>query len=284
LNVNALATQAVRAAARFRANQRIGPADTMCPFDIAERLGISVRFVALPSFEGMYVPTPKPTILVCAERPAGRRRYTCGHELGHHDFRHGTRRDEQRDEGSRVWNPEEFIANRFAAALLMPKLAVESAFARRGWSASKPHPAAVFIVAQHLGVGYTTLVGYLEGTLRCIDEACAVALRRQSLSKLRAQVAGFPVDHDLLLVDEHWGSRAIDLDVGDTAVIPASADFRGDCAIRHTEPIPHLVATAAGTAVIRLANGRSPTSVRVSRRGFSGLAKYRHLQESPDVQ
>lgn len=282
--MNALATQAARAAARFRADQHIGPADTLCPFDIAERLGISVRFVALPSLEGMYVSVAKPTILICAERPAGRRRYTCGHELGHHDFGHGTRLDEQTDDVPRVWNPEEFLANRFAAALLMPKLAVESAFSRRGWSPSKPLPEAVFIVAQHLGVGYTTLVGYLEGTLRCIDAPWAAALRRQSLPKLRDQIAAFHIPHDLILVDDHWGSRPVDLEVGDIAVIPASADFQGDCAIRHTEPVPHFVAAVAGTTVVNLSNGRSPTFVRISRRGFSGLAKYRYLQESPDVQ
>lgn len=44
-----LATQAVRAAARLRADLKIGPANSVCPFDIAKRLGVVVRLEALPS-------------------------------------------------------------------------------------------------------------------------------------------------------------------------------------------------------------------------------------------
>ena len=280
MSVRQLATQAVRTAARLRADCRVGAADALCPYDLAEQLDLAVRLVPLPSMEGMYAPFPKPTILVSAERPPGRRRYTCAHEIGHHVFGHGTRLDELTDDTVQTWNPEEFLAHRFAAGLLMPKLAVESAFARRGLSLSDPRPQDVFLVAQNLGVGHTTLVGHLERTLGCLSSARADILRRTSLPRLRSRLAGFAVDHDLVVFDEHWGCRPIDIEVGDIVLVPQSARFEGICAVLENHPLRHLRAAMPGVGTVAI-NTPPPIAVRVSQRNFSGLARYRNL-EDPD--
>lgn len=281
MSVSQLATRATRAAARLRADSHVLPADAVCPFDLAEGLGLVVRFVPVPSMEGMYAPAPRPTILVSAERPAGRRRYTCAHEIGHHVFGHGTRLDELADDAARGWSPEEFVAQRFAAGLLMPKLAVESAFARRGLSVSTDLPEDVFVVAQDLGVGYATLLGHLERTLGCLTSAAADTLRRASLPRMRSRLAGFAIDHDLLVVNEHWGRRPIDVEVGDIVLVPQSATFEGICAILKVQPLPHLKAVAPGVGKVAVTAG-PPIAVRVSRRAFVGLARYRHLEEAAD--
>jgi len=278
-----LARRAVRAAATLRAELGLGPTDPVCPFDVAEQMGIVVRLVALPSLEGMYSPEPRPAILVSVERPVGRRRYTCGHELGHHVFGHGTRLDQLEDERTAAaWSPEEFLAQRFAAALMMPKFAVESAFVRRGWLLAEPTAEMVFIVAQELGVGFTSLLEHLETTLGSVSGHVARTLRRTSLKKLRTALARFTVSHDLLIVDNHWGRRSVDIEVGDVVLLPADATFHGGCAVLKSEPVPHLVASTSGSGRISLGPAATEIMTRVSRRKFTGLARYRHLEEAVD--
>jgi hypothetical protein len=230
----------------------------------------------------MYTPGPPPTILVSTNRPSGRRRYTCGHEIAHHIFAHGTRLDELGHDEVQTWNPEEFLAQRFAAALLMPKLAVESAFARRRWNISRPTEHEAFIVAQDLGVGYATLVRYLERVLNCITAPIATLLLKVPLRRLRSQIAGFEVEHDLVVADERWGGRPIDIEMGDVVLLPKAAKFEGKCAVVFSDPVPHLEALAPGIGTVRFRHDLSSVAVRVSRRAYAGLARYRHLEDAGD--
>jgi len=222
-------------------------------------------------------------ILLSSERPAGRRRYSCGHEIGHHIFGHGTCLDLLFDDDPGRWSPDEFLAHRFAAGLLMPKIAVEAAFARRGWSLKSPRPTELYVVAQDLGVGYTTLIGHIERTLRLFPSRVASALRKAKLPQLRSELAGFETDQDLIVADDHWGKRFIELEIGDVALTPASARFIGECVAHKTQPRSHLVAVFPGRGILTLSDSRS-IEVRVSRKGFTGLARYRHLEEPANAE
>lgn len=282
MSIAALARSAARAAARLRAAFRIGPADGVCPFDLAERVGVSVRLVTLPSLEGLYSPEPIPTIVVSVERPPGRQRYTCAHELGHHVFGHGTRVDEIGDEETDSWRSEELVAQRFAAALMMPKLTVESAFSCRGWSVAEATPEMIFIIARELGVGFTTLIDHLECTFGRLPSAAADALRRARLPQVRDQLAGFEVEHDLVVIDQHWARRTIDVEVGDVVVLPRKAQFEGACASMVEGRDRHLVGIAPGIGSVLTGARRPPVTLRVSRRQFTGLARFRYLEEVTD--
>lgn len=262
----------------------IGAADAVCPLDLAARVGVTVRTEALPSLEGMYAADVPPTILLSAQRPAGRRRFTCAHELGHHVFNHGTRLDELAVDEFSDNSPEEFLANRFAAALLMPKLAVESAFARRAWSTRRPVAQELFVVSQDLGVGYTTLITHMERTLGCIAPSLARKCERVPLRHLRFELAGFVIDADLVVVDEYWGARAVDVEVDDVILLPTGGTFTGECAGPGQHATPHLRATAPGQGFLNLPTRLTSIPVRVSRRNFAGLSRYRHLEECADEQ
>ena len=277
-----LARRAVRAAARVRTELGVGPAEGVCPFDLAAGLDVLARIVSLPTLEGVYSPEPTPTIVVSSERPVGRRRFTCAHELGHHVFGHGTRLEDLPEEATRSWSSEEYLAQRFAAALMMPKLAVESAFARREWTAAQASPESVFIVAQELGVGFSTLIGHLERTMNALSESAADRLRQSRLGNLRNRLAGFDVAHDLVVLDRHWAHRTVDIEVGDIVIVPTSAVFEGGCATVRGQPVQHLVAERTGIGNLAIDPQGQGRSVRVSRRGFTDLARYRYLEEVAD--
>ena len=276
-----LATRAAREAARVRARLGIGPTSSLCPLDMAEALGIVVRLDALPSLEGMYAPGVRDTVLLGAERPWGRIRHTCGHELGHYVFHHGTCVDELCVGRRPAWKPEEYLAERFSTALTMPKLAVGDAVRRRGWKPTTLTAEQAFVLAQDFGVGYRSFVSHAERSLRMLSPPAADGLRRQgrALGRLREAVAGFEVPHDVFVGDQHWGVRPMDVETGDIVVVPNDALFLGECARLSCQPVAHLVAVAPGEGQLKLRTRQQPIRVRVGRRGFTGLARYRHLEE-----
>jgi hypothetical protein len=165
----------------------------------------------------------------------------------------------------------------------MPKIAVEASFARRGWSLKSPRSSEVYVVAQEFGVGYTTLIGHMERTLGCITSTAANALRKAKLPQLRSDLAGFKINQDLVVADDHWGERSIELEIGDVVSIPANAGFVGACGAHKRHPRAHIVATIPGRGSLALNNSRS-IEIRVSRRGFTGLARYRYLEEPADAE
>lgn len=272
MNRAQLAQQAMREASRLRASKRIGPADSICPFDLAMRCDLTVQFLPVPSLEGMYATDPG-TIVVGSERPAGRRRFTCAHELGHHVFKHGTRLDQLGADTSR---PEEFLAESFAASLLMPKIAVDAAIHRRGWSRRPLSAQMMFILAQDLGVGYDTLLTHLNLVLRYLSGSQTALLGKRKLPDIRDELANFSVPYDAFWVKQHWGARPVDLEVGDV-VLGGGTTNEGGSLEQATDPRPHFRAVRSGLSEI-FVNGRS-ISVRVSRREYSGRAQFRHEED-----
>ena len=90
----AIARTAMAAALRTRLFVGYRLDHAVCVYDLAEKLGVEVRFLDLPSMEGMYSSASGPTIIVSSLRPPGRRAFTCAHELGHHNRSDGVEIDE----------------------------------------------------------------------------------------------------------------------------------------------------------------------------------------------
>lgn len=270
------ASSAARAAALLRAELGCGPSDAVCSIDLCVRRGLDVWFRAVPSMEGLYLPGDPSRVIISSLRPAGRRRYTAAHELGHDVHGHGASHDAQLNDES---TEEEFIANRFARALLMPQLVVANAFSRRGWIPHNSTAAQAFVVAQDLGVGFTTLLDHMSQTLHVIDRAAADAMGRRPLPKLRAEIFRGHIEHDLFPVDQHWGVRPLDLEIGDVATAPPGSVFEGRC-LEGDGGVLH--ARRAGAGLLSVPGRTGAITVRVSRREYFGHARYRHL-EDPDA-
>ncbi len=118
----AIARQAIAAALRTRLSVGYGLDQAICVYDLAEKLGLEVRFLDLPRMEGMYLSASCPTIIVSSLRPPGRRAFTCAHELGHHCRSDGVEIDELVEQWDIPrFDPKEFAADCFAGALLMCK-------------------------------------------------------------------------------------------------------------------------------------------------------------------
>ena len=229
-NRRAIARQAMSAALRTRLSAGYRLDHPVCVYDIAERLGVEVRFLDLPSMEGMYSSASGPTIIVSSLRPRGRRAFTCAHELGHHNRKDGVEIDELVEQWENPsFDPKEFMADCFAGALLMPKMAVSRAFAVRGWNMEQCTPEQALMVSGYFGVGYTTLVHHMRSALQVLPYSQASELLRVSPRKAQSLLLGWQTPQSVLVVDTHWCGRAIDVEVGDFILFQGRAQAEGVC-------------------------------------------------------
>jgi Zn-dependent peptidase ImmA (M78 family) len=275
-----LARKALAAALEIRKTKEnfVNP---ICIYDLAEELNIGVWFADIPSLEGMYSNSPRPAIIIGSERPAGRRVYTCGHELGHHVFGHGTRVDELRSNGSEgpSFEPEEFMAQTFAGFLLMPKLAVCNAFKVRGWKPAQTSPEQIYRISNLFGVTYTALIQHMV-IMELMTRQQSEKLANIPLKDIRSAFIS-DSKRQLVMVDAFWRGRAIDLEVGDLMLTPTEAISEGSCLtkVEQTEKGGLYEAVQPGRGRLSDSAKDWASFVRVSRQFYVGRSIYRHFEE-----
>jgi hypothetical protein len=274
------AVQAARRALQVRKRLGVALEDPLCAVDLAERLGLEVWFVDIPSMEGIYQPGRR-LILLSSLRPAGRQAFTCAHEIGHDEFGDGQQFDELVDSRTeaRRSDPIEFRAEAFAGELLMPKTTVALAFKERGADPCTCTPETFYSVSCWLGVGYTALVHHSFAVLRIIDRIRRDHLLRIRLPQLRHRILGAACNAHLIALDRHWRSRAADLHVGDRLALPAGADVEGDCARVIDRSASLTVAEAVRPGLGRTAVSNWSAFIRVSRTAYMGRARFRFDEE-----
>ncbi len=280
-----IAREALRSALRVRRRADVGKALPICVYDLAEKIGVEVKFVGGNSFGGMYEKTCE-TILVPAMRPPGRQVFTAAHELGHWAFKHGTRVDRVEDFDSLTSvEPEERLANLFAGYLLMPLWAIEEAFARRNWKPENSTPLQIYAISCQFGVGYSTLIQHLRWSLCLISADRAQELDQTTPKLLRQSVLGGNSVRHLVVAGPEWvNSVPIDLAVGDIALVPYGVGVEGSCArLMARHELGELIeAVSPGIGRAANANETWTTFLRVARKDFIGRSIYRHM-EDPDV-
>ncbi|MHB8256608.1 MAG: ImmA/IrrE family metallo-endopeptidase [Acidiferrobacterales bacterium] len=262
--------------------------DPVCVYDLAEKIGVEVRFVDIPSMEGMYSGGGTPAIIISSLRPSGRQAFTASHELGHHVFGHGAQYDELVEKRSekRRFDPKEFQADSFAGALLMPKSAVDRGFSLRGWGPATCSPEAFYTVATWLGVGYSTLVYHMQYAMQVITSQRADELLRQQLIVTRSNLVDKECREHLVVADRYWTGRAIDIQVSDLVLLPSQARIEGNCAVVCTVNKMNALAQGITPGIGRVVVDNLAWSafIRVTRKQFSGRGKYRFEEEVNDVE
>jgi Zn-dependent peptidase ImmA (M78 family) len=281
----ALARQALRAAMQLRRSLSISRESPVNAFDVAQMVGIDVRFLDTPSLEGMFVRDPGPRILLpsTAHRPKPRIAFSCAHEIGHQQFDHGTRADEYLEGGHTRgrFDPEEYLVNAFAGHLLMPRAAVMDAFGRRGWNAEAPTPLQAFLVAGEMSIGYETLVTHLNFVLELLPSDKRGELLKTSPKSIKSDLAGVTWAGPLTVVDDAWKNTPIDLEVGEILVLPATPEAHGDL-LTPKESVGGrklFIAFKPGTTEVKI--GATRRTLRVSREHYVGPYSNRYLAD-PD--
>jgi len=284
-----LALDALGRALRLRGEMGIKPQAPAPVFDIIDRLGIELRFIPIPSLEGVYKGQPNPVILVSSDRPPGRQAYTGAHELGHHVYGHGVAvgvaNDDAGQEPPENTGPEEYLADRFAGFFLMPKTVVKHGFRARGWEPKNCTPPQVYTVASWLGVGYTALIHHMRGSLRMLTYPQSARLLKATPRVIRASILGRKVRENLFVVGEKWTDRAVDVQVGDLILLPSGThhEAKNLQVVEETEGAVLLTATAPGIGRVYRPESGWAIFVRASRRNYMGLGPYRHW-EDPDYE
>ncbi len=219
-----LTKQALQAAIRVRSKAGLDQMNPICIFDTCEKLGITVRFTDI-NMEGMYDRSSRPRIHLSSLRPLPRRVFTCGHELGHHEFGHGSTIDEMKEdaEAFQSEDPDEFLVNAFSAFMLMPIVGLRGAFARRHSPMATADDVVMFSVASNFGVGYATLVSHLAYGIGEIPSAHAKQLLKSNPKSIKRKLLGADVPGPLVVADQHWSARAVDVEVNTTLLVPTGA-------------------------------------------------------------
>lgn len=284
-----LAFDAAQRASRLRSTLRIKPQAPASVFDVIDELDIELRFMPIPSLEGVYSAQPNPVIFISSERPPGRQAYTGAHELGHHVYGHGVVLDETSEDSEQeppaTAGPEEYLADRFAGYFLMPKTAVKHGFRVRGWAPEKCTARQVYTVAGWLGVGYTTLVHHMRGSLKMLSYERYAGLLKATPRGIRADILGREVQQNLLIVGHKWNGRAVDVRVGDLMLLPVGTVYEADNirTVEETKEFFLLISTAPGIGRAYHPDTGWAAFVRASKRSYVGLSIHRHL-EDPDYE
>jgi Zn-dependent peptidase ImmA (M78 family) len=281
----ALVMRAMQAAISARLQADLDLKSPLCIYKLCEAHRVVVRFNEI-NMEGMYDRTPRPRIHLSALRPLARRAFTCAHELGHHVFGHGSTIDELREDQAESdrQQPNEVLANAFAAFVLMPTLGIREAFAKRRLTPGNASAIELYAIACNFGVGQATLVNHLAYGIQAISTARRAQLGQITPKMIRTELLGSSVSEPLTLADEHWNSQTLDMEQGALALLPSGVVVDTTLLMPERDlPMGRLFrAISTGITRVVIPGTAWATYVRVAPHRYVGLARFRHLEECSD--
>ncbi|MGI8550060.1 MAG: ImmA/IrrE family metallo-endopeptidase [Dehalococcoidia bacterium] len=199
-------------------------------FAAIEKSDILLAFEPFPRLSGAYFSDPnvKAAILINANHPLSRQRYTAAHELGHHLLSHGTSVDPATEPLFR-WggtNPPdtEMVAEAFAAWFLMPPRLVQSCLSELG-IVRPERPDEVYTLSLRLGTSYEATARHLPNLQLASGSAVDGWIRVQPRDIKTALTLGMPVGdlrYDLWPLTYRDNDRHFVVQPGDRLVVSLS--------------------------------------------------------------
>lgn len=276
------ARAAVKKAHLLRSKLGIATNVPINPFRVAELLNAEVRFIDIPSMEGMYIANPEPLFVLSSLRPLQRQLFTCAHEIGHAQLEHGDTIDalvEQR-ESAPEGGDKEFQADAFAANLLMPSTAISAAISARGLNVETADARQFYALASYFGVGYSTLVRHLQFGVRTLGWLRATEILRKTPRQIRAEILEGRESGNLIVIDRFWlnGSLA-EAEVGDFIIAPLGAAATSNT-IRLVEPLSlSLLFEVVRPGICEVQVNGVSISIRAARKNYMGRLENRYAEE-----
>ena len=281
----ALVLQGMQASITARTKAGLDLQSPACIYGLCEAHHVTVRFNDI-NMEGMYDRQPKARIHVSALRPLARRAFTCAHELGHHVFGHGSTIDELRDDHAQNADrpSNEVLADSFAAFVLMPTLGLREAFVKRSLDPNKASALDMYAIACNFGVGQATLVNHLAYGIDMISSVQRAQLGRITPKMIRTELLGQVVSEPLTIADLYWNSPTLDMEQGSFLTLPSGVVVDTEMLMPERDLAGSRLFRAMKVGITRVVIPGSSwaTYVRIGRRQYIGLARFRHLEETAD--
>jgi len=196
-------------------------------FSAIERLGLVLAFAPLGKVSGLYLPKlQNPGILLHQGHPRTRQRYTAGHELGHHVFKHAAEVDVDLEVALQrgdlnAWPDHEKEAEAFGAWLLMPRRLIRHGLTTLGIE-TPTNPYDVYALSLWLGTSYTATALQLA-TTRIVSYPTAAAWASIPPRTVKRAIAGdlAPDDlrNDVWWLNDGRNQEPIDARPGDRLVL-----------------------------------------------------------------
>ncbi|MEJ5205973.1 ImmA/IrrE family metallo-endopeptidase [Acinetobacter junii] len=280
-----LSMKGMQLALRTRSAHGFNVKSPICIYKLCELNNVIVRFNDI-NMEGMYDRSPKPRIHLSALRPHARRAFTCAHELGHHLFGHGSTIDELQTSlnSPTTKHANEILADSFAAFTLMPTLGIKEAFSIRNINPKKASAREIFSIACNFGVGQSTLVNHLAYTLNWIPKSHRDFLGKITPKMIRTEILGVSVSDPLTYIDSYSNASTFDIEKGGLVLLPHGVIADINMLEQQGENQYGKVFRSLKCGITRVAIPGTTwaTFIRISPRNYTGLAKYRHLEEEYD--
>jgi Zn-dependent peptidase ImmA (M78 family) len=274
VRANLIAAKAIQTRKKYL---NLAPYHPVCPYVLSEAMGFDLRFVNIPSFEGMYI-SEEHLILISAERPEGRKRFTCAHEIGHHVLGHGTVIDEIIKSGSD--KEKEVEADFFAGILLMPSSSVSSAIRRYGKQYHTLDQQDAYILSKYFGVSYKAFITQLHYNLKLIDNATYQNLAKRKPQDIRKTIYDVDTNGQIIVIGDWWQEKAIDLEVNDHIIAHNNIHIDGPLILETIKVDGKNILKALSPGITRIYTDSGWSCfVKISRKKFNGLFQFKYEED-----